>query len=76
LISAKPRGEDPKFAIITRGVLVTREDRVTPRKTAKGSWIRRAAEKVQFFDPRKDSHTFEVRKSFVGEHVSSSKAQP
>jgi hypothetical protein len=32
---------------------------VTPRKTAEGSRIRRAAEKAQSFDPRKERHTFE-----------------
>jgi hypothetical protein len=59
LISAEPRGEDPRVIVITRGGIVTGEDRVTPGKTAEGSGIRRAAEKAQLFDPRRERHTFE-----------------
>jgi hypothetical protein len=32
---------------------------VTPKKTTEGSRIRRAAEKTQLFDPRKEKQTFE-----------------
>ena len=49
----EPHSEDPIFIVITRGGVVTREDRVTPGKTTDGSGIRRAAEKVPLFDPRK-----------------------
>jgi hypothetical protein len=67
----------PEFVVITRGGTVTGEDRVTPGKTAEGSGIRRAAEKAQLFDPRRERHTFEeARKEFVGEQASSSKVQP
>jgi hypothetical protein len=45
--------------VITRGGIFTEEDRVTPGKTAKGSGIRRSAEKTQLFDPRRERHTFE-----------------
>jgi hypothetical protein len=59
LISAEPRGEDPRVIVITRGGVVTGEDRVTPGNTAEGSGIRRAVEKAQLFDPRRERHTFE-----------------
>jgi hypothetical protein len=59
LISAEPCGEDPRVIVITRGGIVTGEDRVTPRKTIEGSVIRRVVEKAQLFDPRKERHTFE-----------------
>jgi hypothetical protein len=59
LISAEPHGEDPRVIVITRGGIVTGEDRVTPGKTTEGSGIRRAAEKAQLFDPRRERHTFE-----------------
>jgi hypothetical protein len=50
---------------------------VTPEKTTEGSRIRRAAEKTQLFDPRKEKQTFEeARREFGREHASSSKAQP
>jgi hypothetical protein len=77
LISAEPRGEDPRVVVITRGGVVTGEDRVTLGKTAEGSGIRRAAEKAQLFDPRRERHTFEeARKEFVEGKDSSFKAQP
>jgi hypothetical protein len=46
LISAEPRGEDPRIYVITRGGIVTGEDRVTPGKTTEGSRIKRDAEKA------------------------------
>jgi hypothetical protein len=77
LILAEPRGEDPRVIVITRGGIVTGEDRVTLGKTTEGSGIIRAAEKAQFFYPRRERHTFEeARKFFVGEQASSSKVQP
>jgi hypothetical protein len=53
LISAEPHREDPRVVVITRGGIVTREDRVTPGRTTEESQIRRATEKKQLFDPRK-----------------------
>jgi hypothetical protein len=77
LISAEPHSEEPRVIFITRGGVVTGEDRVTPGKTTDGSGIRRASEKVPLFDPRKEKHTFEeARREFVGEQASSSRAQP
>jgi hypothetical protein len=77
LISVEPCGEDPRVVVITRGGVVTGEDRVTPGKTTDGSGIRKVVEKTQLFDPRKEKHTFEeARREFVGEQTSSSRAQP
>jgi hypothetical protein len=59
LISAEPRSEDPKVVVITKGGTLTGEDRVTPGKTKDGSGIRRATEKAQLFDPRREKHNFE-----------------
>ena len=59
MISAKPRGEDPRVIFITRGGVFTGEDRVTLGKTAEGLGIRIVVEKEQFFDLRRESHTFE-----------------
>jgi hypothetical protein len=68
LISAEPRGEDPRIIVTTRGGAATREDRVTPGKTAEGSRIKRVPEKTRLFDPRRERHTFEEeRNNFVGE---------
>jgi hypothetical protein len=77
LISAEPRGEDPRVIVITRGGVVTGEDRVTPGKTTDGSGIKRDSEKTPLFDPRKEKHVFEeARREFVGGHASSYRAQP
>ena len=66
MILAEPHGENPIFIVITRGGVVTEEDRVTSGKITEGSRIRRAAEKAQLFDPRRERHTFEeARKEFV-----------
>jgi hypothetical protein len=54
LISAEPRREDPRVIVITRGGIVTGEYRVTPENTTEGSRVRRAAEKTQLFDPKKE----------------------
>jgi hypothetical protein len=49
---------------------------VTPENTTEGSRIKRATEKIQLFDPRKEKQTFdEARRKFGGEHASLSKAQ-
>jgi hypothetical protein len=45
--------------------------------TTYGLGIRIFSEKVPLFDPRKEKYTFEeVRREFVGEQASSSRAQP
>jgi hypothetical protein len=50
---------------------------VTPRKTTEESRARRAAEKTQVFDPRKQNQTFEeARREFGRDQDSSSKTQP
>jgi hypothetical protein len=68
---------DPRVAVITRGGTSTGEDRVTPGKATEESRVRRAIEKTQEFDPRKEKQTFEeVRKEFKRDHASSSKTQP
>jgi hypothetical protein len=77
LISVEPPGEDPRVIVITRGGTVTGEDRATPGKTTEESSVRRAAEKTQLFDPRKEKQTFEeVRREFGRDQDSSSKTQP
>jgi hypothetical protein len=59
LIKAEPREADPRVAIITRGGVVTREDRVTQGKTTKESGVRKDAEKTQAFDAKKEKQIFE-----------------
>jgi hypothetical protein len=50
---------------------------VTSRKTPEESGVRKAAEKTQMFDARKEKKTFEeVRKEFGRDQASSSKARP
>jgi hypothetical protein len=68
LILVETCNEEPRFIGITRGGVVTKEDRVTPGKTTDGSRIRRASDKALLFDPRMEKHTFEeARREFVGE---------
>jgi hypothetical protein len=45
---------DPRVVVITRGGVVTGEDRVTQGKTTKDSGVRKAAEKTQNFDAKKE----------------------
>jgi hypothetical protein len=59
LISIEPHDEDPRFVVITKGGIVTGEDRVTPGKTTYGLGIRKVVDKTQLFDPRKEKNTFE-----------------
>jgi hypothetical protein len=54
IISPEPHGEDPRVTVITRGGVVTGEDRVTLRKTTEESGVRKAAEKTQVFDAKKE----------------------
>jgi hypothetical protein len=54
----EPYGEDPRVIVITRGGIVTGEDRVTLGKTTNGLGIIRASEKAPLLDPRKENNTF------------------
>jgi hypothetical protein len=77
LISAKPRKEDPRVIVITRGGIATGEYRMTPIKTTDESGVRRTTEKIPEFDPRREKKTFEeARKKFKGDQIYSSKEQP
>jgi hypothetical protein len=68
---------DPRVIVITRGGPAIGEDRVTPGKTIEQSRVRKAAEKTQEFDPKKEKQTFqEARKEFGKDQASSSKARP
>jgi hypothetical protein len=58
LIYVEPHGEDPRVIVITRGGVVTREDRVTPRKTTKESGVQKDAEKTQVSDAKKEKQIF------------------
>jgi hypothetical protein len=74
LIYAEPHGEDPRVTVITRGGIVTGEDRMTQGKTTEESGVRKAAEKTQTFDAKKERQIFEeARKEFKGDQGSSSK---
>jgi hypothetical protein len=77
LIYVEPHGEDPRVAIITRGGIVTGEDKMTQGKITKDSGIRKATEKTQIFDAKKERQMFEeARKEFKGDQVSSSRTRP
>jgi len=74
LIYVEPRGEDPKVGVITRGGVVTGEDRVTPRKTTEELGVWKSAEKTQVFDVKKEKQIFEeARKEFGRDQGYSSK---
>jgi hypothetical protein len=76
-IYAEPRGEDPGVVVITRGGIVTGEDRMTQGKTTEDSGIRKATKKTQTFDAKKERQIFEeARKEFTGDQGSSSKTRP
>jgi hypothetical protein len=73
LIKDEPHKEDPRVTIITRGGAVIGEDRQTQGTTTKDSRIKKAAEKTQTFDAKKEIQIFEeVRKEFKGYQGSSS----
>jgi hypothetical protein len=77
LIYVEPHGEDPRFVVITRGGVVTGEDRLIQGKTTKDSGTRKATEKIQTFDAKKEIQIFEeARKEFKGDQGSSSKTHP
>ena len=77
LIYVEPHGEDPIVVFITRGGIVTGEDRLTQGKNTEDSGIRKATEKTQMFDAKKERQMFEEeRKEFRGDQGSSSKTRP
>jgi hypothetical protein len=77
LIYAEPCGKDPRVIGITRGGVVTVEDRLTQGKNTKDSRIWKATEKTQMFDAKKERQIFEeARKEFRGDQGSSSKTRP
>ena len=74
LIKEEPHKEDPRFIVITRGGYFTGEDRVIQGKTIEESGVRKAAEKTQTFDAKKEKQMFEeARREFRGDQGSSSK---
>jgi hypothetical protein len=77
LIKAEPRREYHRVVFITRGGIVTGEDRMTQGKTTEESGIRKATEKTQTFDAKKEKQMFkEARREFMGDQGSSSKTRP
>jgi hypothetical protein len=63
--------------VITRGGIVTEEDRLIQGKTTKYFGIKKAAEKTQTFDAKKERQVFEeARKDFKEYQGSSSKTRP
>jgi hypothetical protein len=66
LISEETHGVDPRVVVITRGGIVTEEDRVTPGKTKEESRVRRVVEKTQEFDPKKEKQEFEEARKDIG----------
>jgi hypothetical protein len=74
LIKEEPHRADPRVIVITRGGIVIGEDRMTQGKTAEESGVRKAAEKTQTFDAKKEKQMFEeARREFRGDQGSSSK---
>jgi hypothetical protein len=77
MIYVEPHGEYPRVIFLTRGGVVTREDRLTQGKTTEDSGIRKATEKTQTFDAKKERQMFEeARKEFRGNQGSASKKIP
>jgi predicted ThiF/HesA family dinucleotide-utilizing enzyme len=65
IITTKPHRADPRFIVITRGGTAIGEYRVTLGKTIEQSGVRKATEKTQEFDPKREKKTFEeARKEF------------
>jgi hypothetical protein len=59
LIYVEPCGEDPRFIVITRGGVVTGDDRMTQGKTTEDLRIRKATQKTQSFDAKRERQIFE-----------------
>jgi hypothetical protein len=74
VIYDETRGEDPRFIVITRGGVVIGEDIMTQGKTTDDSGVRKATEKTQNFDAKKERQIFEeARKEFKEDQGSSLK---
>ena len=77
MIYDEPRGEDPRVIVITKGGIVTGEDKLTQGKTTEDSRIRKDAEKTQTFDAKKERQMFEeASKEFRGNQGSASNTRP
>jgi hypothetical protein len=77
LIYDEPRGEEPRVTIMTRGGVVTGDDKIIQGKIMEDSGIRKATEKTQIFDAKKERQMFEeARKEFRGDQGSTSKIRP
>jgi hypothetical protein len=77
MIYIEPRGEDPRFTIITRGGAITGDDKITQGKTSEDSGIIKATDKKQMFDAKNERQMFEEgRKEFRGNQGYSSKTRP
>jgi hypothetical protein len=59
LIYIEPRGGDPRVTIITRGGDIIGEERLTQVNIIEDSRIRKAVEKTQAFDAKKERQIFE-----------------
>jgi hypothetical protein len=59
LIYIENRGEDPRVTVITKGGVVTGEDRVTQGKSIEESGVRKVIEKTKSFDARIEKQIFE-----------------
>jgi hypothetical protein len=59
LIYVETHGEEHRIIFINRGGIVTGEDRLIQGKTTEDSRIRKAAEKTQTFDAKKERQMFE-----------------
>jgi hypothetical protein len=77
LIYVEPHREETRFIIITRGCIVIGEDRLTQGTTIEDSGVRKATQKTQTFDAKKERQIFEEeRKEFKEYQGSSSKTWP
>jgi hypothetical protein len=77
LIYDEPHGEDPRVPVITRGGVVIGEYKPTQGNTTEDLGIRKATEKTQMFDARKERQMFEeARNKFRGDQGSLSKTRP
>jgi hypothetical protein len=54
LVYDEPRGENPRFIVIKKGGIVTRDEKITQGKIIEDSGIRKATEKTQMFDENKE----------------------
>jgi hypothetical protein len=59
LIYPETHREDPKFIVITRGGVATGQNRMTHGNIVEDSSIKKATEKTQTFDAKKERQIFE-----------------